>query len=135
MWIKSLTPENPRFDEVTPPPQEVEDPDPIVEETQPADGEATEGTAETGETAVLGGLEETTEGPNEADAEEAEPEEEEGAPELVRIRWIEDTPFMLQIAKKGHPVWMMNQRGSDYSRKHETLDAAKREFWDFNLTD
>jgi lysosomal acid lipase/cholesteryl ester hydrolase len=42
---------------------------------------------------------------------------------------------MLQLALKGHPVWMINQRGTEYSSKHETLDVSGKEFWDYSLTD
>jgi len=42
---------------------------------------------------------------------------------------------MLQIAANGFPVWMMNQRGTDYSRKHTVFAVESEEYWDLSLTD
>ena len=42
---------------------------------------------------------------------------------------------MMQLAANGFPVWMMNQRGTDYSRDNTKLEVESKEFWDFDLTD
>ena len=121
-WIKTLTPENPRFKEVEvqvlvepeepaePAPEETENGD--TEETSATDetttSEETEATGETTEvsdettateesTSGSGGTEETTiEGEGEEDEEEEElPPEPVYVTEIKQVRFIEDTPFML----------------------------------------
>ena len=42
---------------------------------------------------------------------------------------------MLQMAENGFPVWMINQRGTDYSRKHTKLKVESKEFWDLDISD
>ncbi|KAG7194836.1 uncharacterized protein KQ657_003938 [Scheffersomyces spartinae] len=40
-------------------------------------------------------------------------------------------PFLL--ADLGHEVWLGNNRGNKYSRKHLKLSSSLKEFWDFSL--
>ena len=40
------------------------------------------------------------------------------------------------LANKGYDVWLGNQRGTKYSRKHKSLDPDKMEdlhYWDFSF--
>lgn len=40
------------------------------------------------------------------------------------------------LANKGYDVWLGNQRGTKYSRKHQNLDPDKMEdlhYWDFSF--
>ena len=42
-------------------------------------------------------------------------------------------PLPLNLVKRGYQVWMMNQRGTEYSRKHTSYQANSKEFWDFDV--
>ena len=42
-------------------------------------------------------------------------------------------PFQLMLAEAGYDVYIANNRGTEYSRGHTTLDAAEdAEYWDFS---
>ena len=45
------------------------------------------------------------------------------------------TPFPLQLARKGFIVWMMNNRGTEYSRDHVRFDKDSAEYWDYDFFD
>ena len=43
------------------------------------------------------------------------------------------TPFILQLVDAGYDVWVGNNRGTDYSQGHQTLDSsADNEYWNFS---
>ncbi len=44
-------------------------------------------------------------------------------------------PFFFNIVNNGFPVWLMNSRGTDYSRKHVSFELTSPEFWNFDLFD
>ena len=48
---------------------------------------------------------------------------------------VPSIPFPLWLASKGHPIWMMNSRGTEYSRRHTRLDPNSPEYWSFNMQD
>ncbi|XP_028138401.1 lipase 3-like [Diabrotica virgifera virgifera] len=37
------------------------------------------------------------------------------------------------LADKGYDVWLMNCRGTGYSRQHKILNSNQKEFWDFSF--
>ena len=51
--------------------------------------------------------------------------------------WLELTDnqpsFIIKVADLGHDVYIGNNRGTEYSQKHVTLDAAEdqEQYWDF----
>ena len=54
--------------------------------------------------------------------------------------WLETlksdgTPFMFNFVDNSFPVWMINNRGTEYSRRHNTLEPISKEFWDFDMFD
>ena len=54
------------------------------------------------------------------------------------MEWVMNTPETAPafvIARAGYDVWMGNQRGSKYSRKHKTFDPddKKGDFWKFSF--
>lgn len=36
------------------------------------------------------------------------------------------------LAREGYDVWLGNNRGNRYSRKHKNLDPQDAKFWDFS---
>jgi len=42
-------------------------------------------------------------------------------------------PFPLTLVDSGHTVYMMNSRGTEYSRKNTKLSADSKLFWDFSM--
>lgn len=52
------------------------------------------------------------------------------------LLWVINEPDYapaFKLANEGYDVWLGNNRGTTYSRKHVTLDAAKdRKYWDFS---
>lgn len=58
-----------------------------------------------------------------------------GLDELAHI-WIineSDTALGLVLADKGYDVWLLNSRGSAYSREHEHLSVMDNKYWDFSF--
>ena len=47
----------------------------------------------------------------------------------------DDKPFPLSIVDAGNTVYMMNSRGTEYSREHTKLSADSDIFWDFSIED
>ena len=43
------------------------------------------------------------------------------------------TPFPLDFAAKGFPVWMMNQRGTEFSKRHVRLDPSSKAYWNYDI--
>jgi lysosomal acid lipase/cholesteryl ester hydrolase len=39
------------------------------------------------------------------------------------------------MVENGFPVWLMNSRGTEYSRKHVSFDLDSPEYWNFDLFD
>lgn len=35
------------------------------------------------------------------------------------------------LAKNGYDCWIANLRGTEHSKRHETMDTDSQEFWDF----
>jgi lysosomal acid lipase/cholesteryl ester hydrolase len=49
--------------------------------------------------------------------------------------WIMDHPDespAFVLAREGYDVWLGNNRGNRYSRKHETMSPSEEAFWDFS---
>ena len=49
--------------------------------------------------------------------------------------WIMDHPDespAFVLAREGYDVWLGNNRGNRYSRKHETMSPTDEAFWDFS---
>lgn len=67
------------------------------------------------------------------DAEDLEEPEEED--QIVVIDYLGPKPFMFELVDRGYPVWMMNQRGTEYSRQHSQFEAETEAFQDFDLFD
>ena len=46
----------------------------------------------------------------------------------------DDKPLPLALLNAGYDVWLANMRGTQYSRKHETLDSndPSSEYWKFS---
>ena len=40
-----------------------------------------------------------------------------------------------RLAKEGYDVWLGNQRGTLYSRTHQTLDIEDEAYWDFSFAE
>lgn len=41
--------------------------------------------------------------------------------------------LVYMLAEEGYDVWIMNQRGNRYARRHVKLDPERPEFWDFSV--
>jgi pimeloyl-ACP methyl ester carboxylesterase len=46
-----------------------------------------------------------------------------------------DGSFPLYLADQGYDIWLINLRGTYYSRGHTTLSSSNMQYWDFDLTD
>ena len=44
-------------------------------------------------------------------------------------------PLPIEIASRGYHVWMMNQRGTQYSNEHTKFSIDSQEYWDFDQFD
>ena len=48
----------------------------------------------------------------------------------------EAKPFHLHLVDNGYDVWIGNNRGTEYSRGHKTLDAATdKDYWDYSWSE
>ena len=48
-----------------------------------------------------------------------------------------DLPLPIRLYNEGYDVWLGNMRGTQYSRKHETLDSSdvNSDYWKFSLAE
>ena len=44
-------------------------------------------------------------------------------------------PFMFGYVDNGFPVWMINNRGTEYSRRHTVFTDAQQDYWSFDIFD
>ena len=54
------------------------------------------------------------------------------------ITWVINEPqraVAFQLVRAGFDVWMGNNRGNEYSRRHVKYDTHSYEFWDFDFED
>jgi lysosomal acid lipase/cholesteryl ester hydrolase len=51
------------------------------------------------------------------------------------MEWIinsEDKALAFMLSRKGHDIWMGNNRGNTYSMRHVNFTSNQKEFWDFD---
>lgn len=51
------------------------------------------------------------------------------------IEWIinsEDKALAFMLSRKGHDIWLGNNRGNAYSMGHVKYTSKDKEFWDFD---